>query len=218
MRATQAAHEVRIVGGQWKRTKLAVLEREGLRPTPDRVRETLYNWLGQDLAGWRVLDAFAGSGALGFEAASRGAASVVCVEQDKALVDALRAARTRLQATMIAVEFSDALAWMSGRARIAPSGFELVLLDPPFGARLHARAIAAAQPLLAPGGFLYVEAGEVLTAPAGLIDFRHLRAGHVHAHLWHRPDDDRHHARQGDDPAATLPAASRGDVDDDRED
>ena len=68
--------EVRIIGGQWKRSKLAVAAFEGLRPTPDRVRETLFNWLGQDLTGWRCLDAFAGSGALGFEAASRGANEV----------------------------------------------------------------------------------------------------------------------------------------------
>ena len=71
------AHEVRIIGGWWKRSKLPVADRPGLRPTPDRVRETLFNWLGQDLTGWRCLDAFAGSGALGFEAASRGAAEVV---------------------------------------------------------------------------------------------------------------------------------------------
>ena len=74
---SRRAHEVRLIGGQWKRSKLPVLDKPGLRPTPDRVRETLFNWLGQDLSGWRVLDAFAGSGALGFEAASRGAAEVL---------------------------------------------------------------------------------------------------------------------------------------------
>jgi 16S rRNA (guanine966-N2)-methyltransferase len=72
-------HQVRIIGGQWKRTKLDVPDRPGLRPTPDRVRETLFNWLGQDLAGWRCVDAFAGTGALGLEAASRGAADVLLV-------------------------------------------------------------------------------------------------------------------------------------------
>ena len=72
-----ATHEVRIIGGQWKRTNLPVPDKPGLRPTPDRVRETLFNWLGQDLAGWRCVDVFAGTGALGFEAASRGAAEVV---------------------------------------------------------------------------------------------------------------------------------------------
>jgi 16S rRNA (guanine(966)-N(2))-methyltransferase RsmD len=80
-------HQVRIIGGQWKRSKLKVLDAAGLRPTPDRVRETLFNWLGQDLSGLRCLDAFAGSGALGLEAASRGAAQVLLVEQDAALVE-----------------------------------------------------------------------------------------------------------------------------------
>ena len=83
--------EVRIIGGQWKRTQLPVADKPGLRPTPDRVRETLFNWLGQDLTGWRCIDAFAGTGALGFEAASRGAAEVLLCEQDAALVAQLKA-------------------------------------------------------------------------------------------------------------------------------
>jgi 16S rRNA (guanine966-N2)-methyltransferase len=82
--APKGAGEIRIIGGAWKRTRLPVAQRPGLRPTPDRVRETLFNWLGQDLSGWRCLDAFAGTGALGFEAASRGAASVQLVESDAA--------------------------------------------------------------------------------------------------------------------------------------
>src|SRR6476659_1690841 len=84
-------HEVRIIGGQWKRTRLPVADKPGLRPTLDRVRETLFNWLGQDLEGWRCLDAFAGTGALGFEAASRGALRVVLLERDAQLVHALQA-------------------------------------------------------------------------------------------------------------------------------
>ena len=84
--AKAGAGEIRIIGGQWKRTRLKVATQPGLRPTPDRVRETLFNWLGQDLTGWRCLDAFAGTGALGLEAASRGAAAVRLVEQDAALV------------------------------------------------------------------------------------------------------------------------------------
>ena len=91
-RPAAAPNEVRIIGGQWKRTRLPVADKPGLRPTPDRVRETLFNWLGQDLAGWRCVDAFAGTGALGLEAASRGAAEVLLVEQDPALVDQLRGA------------------------------------------------------------------------------------------------------------------------------
>ena len=85
-RLAKVPHEVRIIGGQWKRTRLTVIDAPGLRPTPARVRETLFNWLGQELSGWRCLDAFAGTGALGLEAASRGAAEVVLVEHDNALL------------------------------------------------------------------------------------------------------------------------------------
>ncbi len=174
--------EVRIVGGQWKRSKLPVLDREGLRPTPDRVRETLFNWLGQRLDGWRVLDAFAGTGALGFEAASRGASSVTCLERDPALIKAMLSAKARLVGSdALRIETSDALSWM---ARAARRSFDLVLLDPPFGDRLHAQAITRATPLLADGGRLYVEAAERLAPPDGLVEQRHLEAGRVHAHLW----------------------------------
>ena len=113
-------HEVRIIGGRFKRSKLPVADRPGLRPTPDRVRETLFNWLGQDLSGWRCLDAFAGSGALGFEAASRGALRVVLLERDARLVRALQATQQRLQAEGVRVERADALAWMA-RSEPPPS-------------------------------------------------------------------------------------------------
>lgn len=177
--------EVRLIGGQWKRSKLPVPSHDGLRPTPDRVRETLYNWLGQDLTGWRCLDAFAGSGALGFEAASRGATEVVLLERDAALAAALRATQARLGATAVRIEATDALAWM---ARHPGSGFDLVLLDPPFAAGLHAAAVDAAVRLVVPGGWVYVESDSLLDpqilAPQALLPHRHLRAGLVHAHLW----------------------------------
>jgi 16S rRNA (guanine(966)-N(2))-methyltransferase RsmD len=180
--------EVRLIGGRWKRSKLTVLHREGLRPTPDRVRETLFNWLGQHLDGWRVLDAFSGTGALGFEAASRGAMSVLCVERDPALVKAMLAAKARLAGSdALRAEVGDAISWM---ARAMRGSFDLVMLDPPFDAGLHARAIDHAIPLLASGGFLYVEAGERLTPPDRLVEYRHLEAGRVHAHLWRLRRDD----------------------------
>src|SRR6478609_4312022 len=97
----KAPHFVRIIGGQWKRTRLAVADKPGLRPTPDRVRETLFNWLGQDLGGWRCVDAFAGTGALGLEAASRGAADVLLIEADGELVDLLRSVAKRLAAAQV---------------------------------------------------------------------------------------------------------------------
>jgi len=179
--------EVRIIGGQWKRSKLAVLDRPGLRPTPDRVRETLFNWLGQDLTGWRCLDAFAGTGALGFEAASRGAAEVVLLERDAAARKQLHEAQKRLQANQVRIEGADALAWMS---RCEAERFELVLLDPPFDAGIFESALAAAAQLPVPGGFIYLEASaewpaQVL-AERGLQPWRHARAGAVHAHLLQR--------------------------------
>jgi len=178
------AHEVRIVGGRWRRSRLAVLDRPGLRPTPDRVRETLFNWLGQDLTGWRCLDAFAGSGALGFEAASRGAAGVLLLERDAQLQHQLLEAQRRLEATQVRVLRADALAFM---ARAEAASFELVFIDPPYDAGLWEPALAAAARLVVAGGYVYLEAGsrwpEAALEPLGLRLLRHLRAGAVHAHL-----------------------------------
>ncbi len=187
--ATRGPGELRLIGGQWKRSKLPIPDSPGLRPTPDRVRETLFNWLGQDLTGWHCLDAFAGSGALGFEAASRGAAEVVLVERDPRLAAGLRSVQQRLRATQVRVEVADALAWMAARSTAA---FDLILLDPPFDASLFEPALDAARPLLARDGFLYLEADRAFDAAAcaaqGLRLHRHLRAGRVHAHLMRRPE------------------------------
>ena len=182
-------NEVRIIGGQWKRSKLPVADLPGLRPTPDRVRETLFNWLGQDLTGWRCLDAFAGSGALGFEAASRGAAESVLIERDRKLTAALNAVKQRLNAVHLRVENADALAWM---ARCAPASFELIFIDPPFDAALIEPALGAAARLVVTGGFVYVESGAALEpqawAPKGLALHRQGRAGAVNFHLLRRAD------------------------------
>lgn len=179
------ANEVRIVGGQWKRTRLAVPDRPGLRPTPDRVRETLFNWLGQDLSGWRCLDAFAGTGALGFEAASRGAAEVLLVEQDPQLVANLRAVKARLAADAVQVRRANGLSVLH---EFAGSQLDLVFLDPPFDAGLFDKAVAGAVPALAAQGLLYLEAPAAWSGAqaeaAGLRLLRHLKAGAVHAHLF----------------------------------
>jgi len=174
-----APREVRIIGGQWKRSKLPVAHKPGLRPTPDRVRETLFNWLGQDLSGWRVLDVFAGSGALGFEAASRGAADVLLLERDAELARSLNSSRERLKAQNLKVECTDGLAWMG---RSATARFELILLDPPFDAGLYETAVRTATRLLVDGGLLYVESPEAVLAPAdgSLEPWRQGRAGAVH--------------------------------------
>jgi len=181
-------NEVRIVGGIWKRSKLPVADRPGLRPTPDRVRETLFNWLGQDLTGWRVLDAFAGSGALGFEAASRGAAQVTLIEKDPALAAQLRQNLKRLDKEGTApmkIEVADALGWM---ARAAPASVDLVMLDPPFAQDLFLPALRAAAPLLAPQGLVYLEASAPVDPPPelGLSLWREGRAGAVIYRLFQR--------------------------------
>ena len=174
--------EVRLIGGQWKRSKLPVADRPGLRPTPDRVRETLFNWLGQDLTGWRVLDAFAGSGALGFEAASRGAAEVLLIERDAELVRGLSEVKARLKADAVQVLAADVLAWLK---RCTAQRFELVLIDPPFDSSAFEPALIAAASTVAAGGFIYLEAPREFTeAPAGFTLHRHLRAGAVHAPLF----------------------------------
>ncbi|HET7527009.1 MAG TPA: 16S rRNA (guanine(966)-N(2))-methyltransferase RsmD [Burkholderiaceae bacterium] len=184
-RARALPQQVRIIGGSLKRSVVPVLDRPGLRPTPQRVRETLFNWLGQDLTGWRCLDAFAGSGALGFEAASRGAASVVMLERDPDLVASLQAVQARLGARAVTVERGDSLAWIRSATR---NSFELVLLDPPFDdSGLLRVALQAAAHLVAEGGYIYVEAARPLQLwPDGFILWRQARAGAVHFHLLRR--------------------------------
>ena len=179
--------EVRIIGGQWKRTRLPVPNVPGLRPTPDRVRETLFNWLGQDLSGWRCIDAFAGTGALGLEAASRGASEVRLIEQDSALVAQLSRLQLRLQAAAVRVERGDGVRALQ---RLAPASMDLVLLDPPFDSPLLAQALPEAARALAPQGFVYLESPrrwlDDELAVIGLALYRYLKAGAVHAHLLQR--------------------------------
>ncbi len=180
----KAPHEVRIIGGQWKRSKLPVADKAGLRPTPDRVRETLFNWLGQDLGGWRCLDVFAGTGALGFEAASRGAGSVALYETEPQLVEQLRATQMRLAATQVKVERADGVMALK---RANAGSADLIFIDPPFDANLFDPALAAAAAVVAADGFIYLEAPRQWPAEAlaalGLQLHRHLKAGAVHAHL-----------------------------------
>ena len=176
--------EVRIIGGQWKRSKLPVANKPGLRPTPDRVRETLFNWLGQDVQGARCLDAFAGTGALGFEAASRGAAEVRLVEQDSTLVEQLQRLQLQLKATTVQVLRGDGLAALKAAA---PASLDLIFLDPPFEARFYEPALQAAARALAAQGSIYLEApsawSDEALAALGLCLHRHLKAGAVHAHV-----------------------------------
>lgn len=176
--------KVRIIGGMYKRTPIAVADHPGLRPTPDRVRQTLFNWLGQDLTGWHVVDAFAGTGALSFEAVSRGAARVRACEQDPKLAARITALRDKLGAQALSVVCGDGLSLLRS---LAPGQEHLVLIDPPFDAPLFAPALQAALPALAEDGRIYLEAPVAWAAAdvqaLGLRLLRQGRAGAVHFHL-----------------------------------
>lgn len=182
--------EVRIIGGRWKRTPLMVRDLPGLRPTPSRVRETLFNWLGQDLSGWRCVDAFAGTGALGLEAASRGASEVMLVEQDPTLVRGLVAMVQRLNGDdMVRVLRADAISALHQRQG---AGLDIVFLDPPFGEgdaneALFRQALQAARQAVHADGLVYLEAprpwDDDELAQLGLQAHRRGKAGQVAFHL-----------------------------------
>ena len=179
--------EIRIIGGLWKRSKLPVPTQPGLRPTPDRVRETLFNWLGSDVQGAHCLDAFAGTGALGFEAASRGATEVRLVEQDSALVAQLQRMQAQLKASMVEVVRGDGLAALKSAQA---ASLDLIFLDPPFEATWFESALLAATKALKSEGSIYLEApsawSEDALASLGLHLHRYTKAGAVHAHVLRR--------------------------------
>lgn len=177
--------QVRIIGGKHRGRKLPVADAPGLRPTPDRVRETLFNWLGQNLSGWHCLDLFAGSGALGFEAASRGAASVTLVEQSSRVAQSLKAAAALLNEPGLDVVCADALAYL-GRPPAAPMLLDLVFLDPPYGQGWLDRIIMPLLPHLVTGARVYMESEQPLPEhPApGLACIKRGKAGQVHYHLY----------------------------------
>ena len=175
-RAHGAANRVRIIGGQYRRRLLEFPGSAGLRPTPDRVRETLFNWLGQDLPGWACLDLFAGSGALGFEAASRGAARVVMIERDAQALAALEKNRVMLEAAQVDVLRADALTWLANNRET----FDLAFIDPPFDSGLAEQVLAQLARHLKPGGQVYVEQGANVVPPPGFIIHRSGRAGRSH--------------------------------------
>jgi 16S rRNA (guanine966-N2)-methyltransferase len=173
------ANRVRIIGGRHRGRRIPVPEAPGLRPTPDRVRETLFNWLGQDLAGQATLDLFAGTGALTLEAASRGAASAVAVERNATLARALRDAASRIGAEAIEVHVGDALRYLERETR----RFDVVFLDPPFAEDPWPALFARLPDRLAAGGRVYAEAARSLDVPTGWTMLRDDRAGAVHYHL-----------------------------------
>jgi 16S rRNA (guanine966-N2)-methyltransferase len=168
-------NQVRIVGGAWRSRLIRFPPRKDLRPTPDRVRETLFNWLGQDLTGRVCLDLFAGSGALGFEAASRGARRVVMVESDAVVHRALVATREALGAVAVELPRADALEFLRGDLGI----YDVVFLDPPFKAGLWPRLAPLLPPRLAPGALVYYEGAAPADLPPGWEPHRQARAGQV---------------------------------------
>ena len=183
-RKTIPPGEVRIIGGLYKRSKIPVGSQPGLRPTPDRVRETLFNWLGQDLSGWRCADVFAGTGVLGFEAASRGAAEVLICEQDAALVEKLKTLQTKLKAPVVRVERGDGVSMLR---RVSSGSLQLIFLDPPYESTAFEAALKASAQAVATPGFVYLEAPRPWMdnelAAFGLSVYRSGKAGAVHFHL-----------------------------------
>ncbi len=176
-------NSVRIIGGAFRRRVLKFPDSEGLRPTPDRVRETLFNWLGQELDGWHCLDLFAGSGALGFEAASRGAARVVLVEQAPRVLAALHENRELLhKPPALEIIRADALQYLAS----IKNSFDLIFLDPPY----KKGWIPRLEPLLAGAlkadGLIYVEAEHEIEALGEWRPVRHGKAGEVHYQLMRR--------------------------------
>ena len=150
------ANEVRIIGGAWRSRRIRFPDRTGLRPTPDRVRETVFNWLGQDLTGLVCLDLFAGSGALGFEAASRGAARVVMVENDGFAYQALCANRDVLEARQVELKRMDALEFLRSDAG-SSAHYDVIFADPPFSADHWPRLIPLLPARMKQGARVYCE-------------------------------------------------------------
>jgi 16S rRNA (guanine966-N2)-methyltransferase len=180
---TAGRNRVRIIGGEWRSRLVRFLPAQGLRPTPDRVRETLFNWLGQRLDGLRCIDLFAGSGALGFEALSRGAASVVMVERDRDAAEQLRLNARDLGAAAVRVVHGDALQYLARNDEV----FDVAFVDPPYASDLAPKAMQALHPRLAPAARVYVESSKRLDAADDLWRvLREDRAGAVRYALYER--------------------------------
>lgn len=188
-KARGRAGSVRIIGGHWRGTRLPVADLDGLRPTADRVRETLFNWLMPVLPGARVLDLFAGSGALGFEALSRGAKAATLVERETGPATALREVAARLQGGQAAeIVRMEAIGWLAQAARESRR-YDIAFVDPPFAGDLWQPAIDGVLPLMADAAWLYVETpvrGVSITLPDGWRLHREADTREVASQLWRR--------------------------------
>ncbi len=172
-------NKVRIIGGELRSRMISLPDAEGLRPTPDRVRETLFNWLGQTLYGRTCLDLFAGSGALGFEAASRGAERVVMVERNPAVLRALQNNVKKLGCANVFVQGQDGLEFVSRDAQ----QYDVIFLDPPFQSDYLPRLLEILPQRLNKNGVVYVESGSAITVPPPWQVIKSGKAGQVHYQL-----------------------------------
>jgi len=170
------SNKVRIIGGEWRSRILSFPDHLGLRPTPDRVRETLFNWLGQLLHGKTCLDLFAGSGALGFEAASRGAQQVTLIEQNSKVFAALSDNAAKLGGERLRLQRADGLSWL----RADQGVYDVIFLDPPFQSALLAQMLPLLLAHLTPTGCVYVESGAAITPPTGMQLVKSGHAGQVY--------------------------------------
>lgn len=180
-----ALNKVRIGGGEWRSRMLRFPDALALRPTPDRVRQTLFNWLGQELHGLYCLDLFAGSGALGFEALSRGAASSILVENNSAVQRALLDNAKLLNADKVNIVRSDALSFLANNRQL----FDVIFLDPPYGQGWLEKVLPQLGVHLSPEGVVYAEAEKQLQDGDGWQVVKHGKAGNVHYHLLKLSDD-----------------------------
>ena len=180
----KSAVDLRIIAGQWRGRRWRFPAAEGVRPTPDRVRETLFNWLAPRIVGARCLDLYSGSGALGLEALSRGAGHVAFVEKQRAVAQALQAQLALWNASHYELVIADAGTWL---AQVTGPPFDLVFLDPPFDTGLTTAVLAQlrARQVLAPGGWVYLEQPAALPAPENWVVHRSGRAGAVGYYLLH---------------------------------
>ena len=178
-------NQLRIIGGEWKRRSLPFASIEGLRPTPDRVRETLFNWLMWDIQNAQVLDLCSGSGALGFEALSRGAAKVVMIEPNPTQARFLKDNIQLLKAENCQLMISTA---QQALVKLH-SGFDVVFLDPPYSLDLWQELAELAEPLINPNAYIYVEADRDLSQlklPASWQKIKETKAGLVRAGLYQK--------------------------------
>ncbi len=176
--------KIRIIAGKWRGRKLDVIDSPGLRPTPDRLRETLFNWIQQEIVGARCLDLFAGTGVLAFEALSRGAAEVIMVESNPKIIESLKQHAETLGSENHTIQLADAIIWLKQGIK----GFDIIFLDPPFGQGYIEKCCATIieESLLNDNGLVYIESEKNITVPSAWKIKKQTKAGRVQSKLIER--------------------------------